>query len=378
MVVIQMSDEKEMLSRWRLVLGQFAEESTPLDSSYDEMEDCLSFLYDREYTKERGIRNNDSRVGGRGNSVFNVPDWIRKVKKLFPKETAEILQKDALNKYGIDEILANPEVLQSLEPDINLLSKLLTFRGIIPPALKSQVDEIIKKTADEISKKLENNVRKSLYGKKSTGTQSYYKVFRNFDFKKTVEYNLKNYSSEYGTIIPRRIYFRNIVKRYNSWNIIVLADQSGSMANSVIHTAIMASIFAKMPFLSVRLAVFDTNIVDLSDYVYDCSEILMKVQLGGGTDIYKALCYAQNLILYPQRTIVILITDLYDGGDIRRVYRKCSDILEGGSRLFVLPALDYCSEPVYNRPASKFLAKLGADVANITPEGLADWIGKII
>lgn len=373
-----MSDEKEMLSRWRLVLGQFAEESTPLDSSYDEMEDCLSFLYDREYTKERGIRNNDSRVGGRGNSVFNVPDWLRKVKKLFPKETAEILQKDALNKYGIDEILANPEVIQSLEPDINLLSKLLTFRGIIPPALKSQVDEIIKKTADEISKKIENNVRKSLYGKKSTGTQSYYKVFRNFDFKKTVEYNLKNYSSEYGTIIPRRIYFRNIVKRYNSWNIVVLADQSGSMANSVIHTAIMASIFAKMPFLSVRLAVFDTNIVDLSDYVYDCSEILMKVQLGGGTDIYKALCYAQNLILYPQRTIVILITDLYDGGDIRRVYRKCSDILEGGSRLFVLPALDYCSEPVYNRPASKFLAKLGADVANITPEGLADWIGKII
>lgn len=374
-----MNDNKEMLSRWRLMLGQFAEDDIPLDSAYGEEEECLAFLYDREYSSGRGIRKDSGTAsGGRGNSVLSVPEWLKKVKKLFPKETAEILQKDALNKYGIEEMLMNPEILQNLEPDINLLSRLLAFRGVISPAVRAQADVIIRKAAEEISKKLENDVRKSLYGRKTGGTQSYYRIFRNFDFKKTVERNLKNYSREYRTIIPERLYFSNTVRRFNPWDIVILADESGSMMNSVIYTAVMASIFAKMPFLSVRLAVFDTNIVDLSEYVYDCTELLMKVQLGGGTDIYKALCYGESCISRPDQTIVILITDLYDGSDIRRVYRKCSDILESGAKVFVLPALDYCSEPVYNRPAAKVLAGLGADVAAVTPEGLADWIGKII
>ena len=376
-----MTDEREMLSRWRLILGQFAEENLPLDGSYSGEDECLAYLYDHEYTEGRGIRskeNSPDRSGGRGGSVFSVPEWLGKVKKLFPKNTAEILQKDALNKYGINEMLANPEILQSLEPDMNLLTKLLSFRGVIPPAVRAQADVIIKKAAEEISKKLENNVRKCFYGRRTSGAQSYYRVFRNFDFKRTVEYNLKNYSEEYNTIIPHRLYFNNTVKRYNPWDIIILADQSGSMMNSVIHTAIMVAILAKLPFLKVRLFVFDTNIADMSEYVGDCTDILMKVQLGGGTDIYKALCCAQGCIERPQQTIVILISDLYDGMDIRRVYRKCSDILESGSRLMVLPALDYCAEPVYNRPAAAFLAKLGADVAAITPEELANWIGKII
>ncbi len=373
-----MTEDKEMLSRWRLILGQFAEESLPLDDMYSQEEDCLAFLYDREYSADRGIRGGIPGFGGRGGSVMNVPDWLRKVKRLFPKSTAEILQKDALSKYGIDEMLTNPEILRTLEPDINLLAKLLTFRGIIPPAVKAQADEIIRKAAEDIEKKLETEVKRSICGRKSGEVQSCYKVFRNFDFKRTVERNLKNYNARYGTIIPNRLYFRSNIKRYNSWDIIILADQSGSMAESVIYTSIMAAIFAKLPFLSTKLAVFDTNIVDLSDYTYDCTEMLMKIQLGGGTDIYKALCYGESLISRPQRTIVILITDLYEGGDIRRAYGKCRDILEGGSRLIVLPALNYEAEPVYNRSAAKYIANLGADTAALTPEELADWIGNIM
>lgn len=376
---IMTADDKEMLSRWRLILGQFAENNIPLDGDMEETEDALAFLYDREYSAEgRGMRGDDDRTGGRGASVFTVPQWLGKVKKLFPKSAAEIMQKDALNKYGIDELLTNPEVLQSLEPDITLLGKLLSFRGVIPENVRRQADEIICRVAEDISKRLENDVRRSFYGRKLTSAQTYNKVFRNFDFKKTVERNLKNYSAEYRTIVPRRLYFNNTVKRYNPWHVIILADQSGSMCNSVIYTSVMACIFAKMPFLRTRLAVFDTSVADLSDYTASAADILMKVQLGGGTDIYKALCYGESLMSAPARTIVILITDLYDGGDMRRTFRKCKDILESGARLFVLPALDYNSAPVYNRPAAKKLADMGADVAAITPEELADWIGNII
>ncbi len=208
--------------------------------------------------------------------------------------------------------------------------------------------------------------------------QSHYRVFRNFDFKRTIERNLKNYSKEYKTVIPQRLYFRSNIKKYNPWDVIILADESGSMADSVIYTAIMAAIFAKLPFLSTRIAVFDMNLVDLSEYTDNCAEMLMKVQLGGGTDIYKALCYGESLISRPSQTVVILISDLYDGGDLRRMYSKCKSILEGGSKLLVLPALNYSTEPVYHRSAAKYLVNMGAHVAALTPEELADWIGNII
>lgn len=372
-----MTEDIDMAARWRLILGQFAEDNIPLGDEYDETESALAFLYDREYSGGRGVKSDDSR-GGRGRSVLSVPEWIGKVRKLFPKSAAEIMQKDALDKYGIDEMLTDPEVLQSLEPDITLLGKLLSFRSIIPEGVRKQADEMIKKCADEIAKKLETKVRRSFYGKRLQSTQTYYKVYRNFDFRKTVEQNLKNYSKEYGTIIPKRLYFANTVKRYNPWDVIILADQSGSMCNSVIYTSVMAGIFAKLPFLRTKMAVFDTSIVDLSEYTDNAAELLMKVQLGGGTDIYKALCYGESLITAPARTIVILITDLYDGSDIRRVYRKCADMIEGGSKVLVLPALDYDTEPTYNRTAAKYLAALGAEVAAVTPEGLADWIGNIV
>lgn len=184
-----MAEDMEMLSRWRLILGQFAEEKLPLDGSYSETEDALAFLYDREYSGGRGIRSEGS--GGRGASVFSVPEWLGKVKKLFPKSAAEIMQKDALNKYGIDEMLTNSEILKNLEPDITLLGKLLSFRNIIPLNVRKQADDVIRRAAEEISKKLEVAIRRSFYGKKLSSTQSYYKVYRNFDFKKLLKEILK-------------------------------------------------------------------------------------------------------------------------------------------------------------------------------------------
>ncbi len=368
-------EEKEALLRWRLILGEFAENELPGSDEYREADSVLSFLYDNEYSENRNMRKKN---GGKGSSVMDIPLWLKKVKKLFPKKTCEIMQKHALDKYGMTEMLTDPDVLKEIQPDIDLLKKLLTFRHIMPENVKKMAYEIIENVINELKKRLEVKVHKAFYGKKLPNSSNAPKVYRNFSFKRTVERNLKNYSPEYKTIIPQRIYFDANVRKYNPWNIIILVDESGSMSDSIIYSAVMASIFAKLPFISIKLVIFDTSIVDLSEYTSDPVETLMKVQLGGGTDIYKALLYAMKLISAPQKTIVILISDLYDGNDYRLMYGCCSSIIESGAKFFVLPALDYSASPCYDERAAKNMAQRGAEVCAVTPEGLAEWIGNVI
>jgi uncharacterized protein with von Willebrand factor type A (vWA) domain len=238
--------------------------------------------------------------------------------------------------------------------------------------------QIVEQAVREIQKKLENQVKRTFMGKKLPNSVTNFRVHRNFDFKRTIRKNLKHYSETYGTIIPEKLYFNQNVKRYNPWNIIILVDESGSMLDSVIYSAIMASIFAKLPFLSIRLVIFDTSLVDLSDSLDDPVGILLKVQLGGGTNIYKALEYGKKLITAPQKTIMVLVSDLYDGNDYRLMYGSALSIIGSGARLFALTALDYQAGGAYDKTAAKKFASLGADVAAMTPEDLAEWIGKII
>lgn len=372
-------DDQIMCNRWRLILGEFAEESLPLDGESGDLDGALSFLYDREYGEEQGVRRQSGgRRGGRGASVLAVPAWMKRVKRLFPKKTVEIMQKQALDKYHMTELLTDETVLREMEPNMDLLKNILAFRSVMPQNVKKLAYEIVEQVVREITRKLEIQVKRVFYGKKLPNTTTNYKVYRNFDIKRTISKNLKHYDPARKTILVERLYFNQNVKRYNPWNIVILVDESGSMMDSVIYTSVMASIFSKLPFVSVKLAIFDTSIVDLSDHLDDPVGILMKVQLGGGTDIHRALEYGKKLITAPQKTIVVLVSDLYDGNDYRMMYRSCRDIIESGSKLFVLPALDYAAAPCYDKNAAKYLAGLGADVAAITPEELAEWIGKII
>lgn len=371
-------DDKEMLTRWRLVLGEFAN-SLPLPPESVEMDNALAFLYGREYGEGKGVRGEAKpRVGGRGASVFAVPAWIKSVRRLFPKQTVEIMQKQALDKYHMTELLTDPEVLKEMEPDIDLLKNLLLFRSFLPDNVKDMAYQIVNKVVRELEKRLENQVKRVFYGKKLPNSTTNYPIFRNLDIKRTIKRNLKHYDPESQTLVVDRLYFNQNIKRYNPWHIIVLVDESGSMLDSVIYTAVMASIFARLPFISVKLAIFDTAIVDLSEHLDDPVETLMKVQLGGGTDIYRALEYGKKLVTAPQKTIIVLVSDLFDGNDYRHMYRSGRDLIESGCRLFVLPALDYQSVPCYDKTAATNFRNMGAEVAAITPEELAEWIGKII
>ena len=369
------------LNKWRLILGKYANNQIEFSDEesgikYMNMDNALDFLYGREYGEEDGVRKEKRKMGGPSN--LTVPSWIIEIRKLFPKETVEILEKHALDKYELTELLTDKEVLEKLEPNEELLKNILQMKHLLKGEVLETAKIIVKKVAEDITKKLENDVKKAIVGQIDRNKSSLVKNSRNIDFKKTIKANLKNYDVNEKSLVIDKIYFNDRVKRYNPWNVIIAVDESGSMLDSVIHSAIMAGIFSKLPMLKTNLVIFDTEVVDLSGYIDEPVETLMSIQLGGGTNITKALTYCEGLIENPHRTIVILVSDLYEGYDYKRMYGRVKSIIESGAKLIVLTALNMEAEAVYDKNAAKNMAALGAEVASMTPGGLAEWIGKIL
>ena len=366
------------LNRWRLILGSFS--NLEIDNEYFEIDETLNFLYDREYTQNGGysLDNFNNSNSSKEKSALTVPKWISKVKKLFPKETVEIMQKQALEKYKLTEILTDENILKEIEPNIELLKNILTFKDMMSQNVKKLAYDIVKKTLEEIKNKMEVEIKKVFYGKKIPNSNTTNKIFKNLDIKKTIRYNLKNYDIKNKTIFTDKLFFNQNIKKYNPYNIIILIDESGSMLDSVIYSSIMASIFANLPYLSIKLVIFDISVVDLSEHIKEPIDILFKVQLGGGTNIAQALEYAKKITFAPDKTIVLLISDLFDSNDYKLMYKNANDIIESGSKLIVLTALDYNANSIYDKEAARYFSKIGAKVGALTPSKLSKWISDII
>lgn len=375
---MQEQNKIKQLNKWRLMLGKYAGNQIDFkenEAQYLEMEEVLDFLYSREYDEENGVRQGGA---GSGESQLTVSRWINQVRKLFPKETVEIMEKQALDKYGMTELLTDKEVLKKLEPSYELLQSILQLKGIMNNDVLNEARNIIRQVVDELMKKLEQSIRKSLTGRLDNTKASPVKDSRNLDMKKTIARNLKNYDTKNKRLVLEKVYFSQRIKKYNTWRVVIAVDESGSMLDSVIHSAVMAGIFAKLPMIDTKLVIFDTNIVDLSGYVDDPVETLMSVQLGGGTDIGNAVRYCETLIENPERTIFVLITDLYEGGRLNNLYAGSKSIIEAGAKMIVLTALDVNANPNYDRRVAATLAQMGAHVAAMTPGQLAQWVGGII
>ncbi len=374
------SQDIEQLNKWRLMLGKYSENQIQFGGGtstarYMEMEDVLDYLYAREYGEDSGVREEK---GGLEDSNPTVSHWINKVRKLFPKETVEILEKQALDRYGMTELLTDKEVLAKMEPNQELLRMIMQLKGSMSKSVLEEAQRIIRAVVAQLMERLEQRIKIGVTGKLNRNSESVIKSARNLDIKKTIAKNLKNYDVSREKLILDRVYFNSRVKKYNNWRIVIAVDESGSMLDSVIHSAITAGIFAKLPMLDTRLVIFDTNVVDLSDYADDPVETLMSVQLGGGTNIAQAVRYCEGLMDNPDKTIFVLITDLYEGGSLNELYASSRNIIESGAKMIVLTALDVNANPNYNRTVAARLADLGANVAAMTPEQLADWVGGII
>lgn len=360
----------ERLTRWRLVLGEGSEALGHLEGQNLARAETLDFLYDREA---------GGRQGGSEASSLTVPSWINQVETLFPKRTREIIQEDALERYGMLELVTNKELLERVEPSESLLQAILRTKHLMNDEVLASARQIVRKVVAQLIARMKPRIVRSLTGRRDPQRRSFHKVAANFDPRRTVRANLKNWSPTLGKLVISDPIFISRTRRHvEKWQFIIAVDQSGSMADSVIHSAVTASIFHQMPALRTHLIAFDTSVVDLTSELEDPVETLMKVQLGGGTDINRAVSYAESLVITPRRTIFVLITDLFEGGSKRALERSLARMLEAGVKVLVLGALDSRGEVGLNKALARRLARLGAKVATMTPHDLAAWVAEVI
>jgi Mg-chelatase subunit ChlD len=371
---------RENLARWRLVLGKYAQPKMPscLDGQEQRMADALEQLYSREY-KGRGVRQ-DPKLGpgSLDPSQLNVPKWLQEIRELFPKETCARITRHALERYGMTELVQDPATLASLEPSTELLGAVLALKGRMGGAVLAEARRLIARVIEQVKKKLEQEIKNALAGRLNRFRHSNHKVARNFDARDTIRRNLKHWDPQQQKLIVEQPRFFNRVKRHIPWEVILCIDQSGSMTNSVIHAAVMAGILAGLPAVRVRLVVFDTSVVDLSEHVSDPVEVLMSVQLGGGTNIGQAVRYCEQLVSQPRRTVLVLVTDFCEGSDPRVLIAACKRLREAGVRLLGLAALDAEANPWYDEQLAGRLAAEGMEIAALTPMQLAHWLAEVM
>lgn len=378
------------LARWRLVLGRTAEEYGINCGGSDEaerIEQLVGFLF------EPGCEGGDSggqgqggggrgrskdRKGGRGPSQLTVPDWVDAVSELFPNQSKEVMQKELVRRRGIAELMDNPELLEKIEPNLELVKTLLTHRDLLNEKTRVLARKIIEQVVEELKRKMQIQVEQAITGAIRKDRHSPRKVYRNLDLRTTLRRNLRNFDKESGKLLVDRVYFYAAERKKKPWHIIVVVDQSGSMLESAIFSAVMASIFAELPSVKTSLVLFDTNVVDLSDQVGQPVDVLLKVQLGGGTDIAKALVYSNELVREPQKTIVVLITDFYEGGHEQNLIAQTRLMADSGIRMIGLGALGYDARPSYNKDTAGKCRKVGMDILVCTPEKLAECMAQII
>ena len=367
--------------RWRLVLGRYADRRLGLSGDglsgpYGRMDRALDYLYGREY-RNRGLRK-EIGPGTLDPSQITVTTWLSEVRELFPNDTAEMIEKHALDRYGMTELVTDPRTLERLQPNQDLLRTLLTLRGRLTGEVLHVARRIVRQVVEEIRRRLETEVRRTLAGRLNRFRHGPMAIAQNFDAAGTVRRNLRHFDRDRRQLVIDRALFFERNNRRLPWDIILCVDQSGSMADSVIHSAVMAGILASLPAFRVKVVAFDTSVVDLSDHADDPVEILMSVQLGGGTDIAQAVRYCAQLVENPHRTVVVLVTDFCEGGPPGELVRAVSTLAEARVKLLGLAALDGRATPMYDREMAGRLAACGMEIAALTPQRLAHWLVSVI
>lgn len=371
------------LARWRLVLGKVAEAhgiSCTGQADAERVEQLVGFLFETGEGQwpSKGSGRSADRSAGLEPSQLTVPDWVDALNELFPHQSKEVMQKELIRRRGLAEIMEKPELLEKIEPNLELVKTLLTHRELLNPKTRILARKIIDQVVEELKRKMQVQVEQAITGAIRKDRHSPRKVFRNLDLKTTLRRNLHNFDSRSGKLLVERLFFYAAERKKKPWHAIVVVDQSGSMLESAIFSAVMASIFAELPAVKTSLVLFDTQIVDLSDKVGQPVDVLLSIQLGGGTDITKALMYANTLVRQPQRTIVVLITDFYEGRTESDLVAQTRLMADGGLRLIGLGALGYDARPSYNKATAGKLRKVGMDILVCTPEKLAECMAEII
>ncbi|MFJ4966199.1 VWA domain-containing protein [Streptomyces sp. NPDC088729] len=377
--------DAERLRRWRLVLGGDSAESTgcTLAGRDAAMDDALAALYGGGGKKPGARKDGARRSAGLGASAPSVARWLGDIRTYFPSSVVQVMQRDAIDRLGLSNLLLEPEMLEAVEADVHLVGTLLSLNKAMPETTKETARAVVRKVVEDLEKRLESRTRATLSGALDRSARISRPRHRDIDWDRTIRANLKNYltipgSDGAGTVVPERLIGYGRASQSVKKDVVLCIDQSGSMAASVVYASVFGAVLASMRTLATRLVVFDTAVVDLTDQLDDPVDVLFGTQLGGGTDINRALAYCQSRITRPADTVVVLISDLYEGGIRDEMLKRVAAMKASGVQFVTLLALSDEGAPAYDREHAAALGALGAPAFACTPDLFPDVMAAAI
>jgi Mg-chelatase subunit ChlD len=362
-----MISDDEAAKRWRLILGGEEADGTgvSLTGAALEMDRALEALYDSD------------RRGGLGGSNPNVARWLGDIREYFPSSVVQVMQRDAFERLDMKRMLMEPEMLEAVQPSVHLVASLIALSGSIPARTRDSARQVVRRVVDELMQRLTEPTRQAVHGALNRAARNRRPRHQDIDWPRTIRANLKNYQPDYRTVVPEvRIGYGR--RRQSMRKIVLCIDQSGSMAASVVYSAIFGAVLATMPAVDTSLVLFDTSVVDLTDQLDDPIDLLFSTRLGGGTDINRAVAYCQQLIRSPQETIFVLISDLFEGGVEEEFMRRAASLVASGVQFVTLLALSDEGAPHFNASLAAQLATLGVPAFACTPDRFPDLMAAAI
>ncbi|HEX5908337.1 MAG TPA: VWA domain-containing protein [Propionibacteriaceae bacterium] len=373
----QRTEHQTRMVRWRMLLGEASAEDldTSLTREEQKMDAALAALYDAAAEEAMGLPR---RSGGLGSSAPRVARWLGDIRTYFPTSVVQVMQRDAIERLHLTSMLLEPELLDSIQPDVHLVSSLVSLSHVMPDSTKRTARVVVGQVVAEIERRIANKTRAAVTGAVSRASRTRRPLPRDIDWNSTIRRNLDHYLPEQRTIVPERLvgYGRGanaVVKE-----VVVAIDQSGSMAESVVYAAVFGATLASIRSIKTSVVAFDTEIADLTEKLSDPVDVLFGCQLGGGTDINRALAYCQQLITRPGESILVLISDLYEGGIAEEMLRRVAELLRAGVTVVVLLALSDSGAPAYDHEHAAALAALGVPAFACTPDLFPDLLAVAV
>lgn len=374
--------EQERLRRWRLVLGKDSAEGMGMQGKG--AGGGIGDLQGDDLTMDRALSDlygsSSERSGGLGSSSPKVARWLGDIRNYFPTSTVRVMQQDAMERLNLRQMLLEPEMLEQVEADVHLVTTLLSLNKVIPEKTKDTARQVVQKVVAELERKLATEFIQAVRGSLNKAVHTSRPRANEIDWDRTIRVNLKNYLTDRRSIIVERLvgHERKQRQRASLKDIVLCVDQSGSMASSVVYSSVFGAVLATLKAVSTSMVVFDTAVVDLTKDLQDPVDLLFGTQLGGGTDIDRALGYCQQIITRPEQTILVLITDLYEGGNQRSMMRRAAELVQSGVQVICLLALSDEGAPYYDHRNAADFAQLGIPSFACTPDMFPDLMAAAI
>jgi Mg-chelatase subunit ChlD len=370
---------EQRLRRWRLALGGGPDtEGTGVALGGDDaaVDAALAALYGRD--ANAGAGPGDQRSAGMGASAPSVARWLGDIRAYFPSTVVQVMQADAISRLNLTRLLLEPEMLGAVEPDVHLVGTLLSLNRVMPDETRAAARQVVATVVDDLQRRIAQKTRTALTGALNRAARVVRPRHRDIDWGRTIRANLRHYQPEHRTVVPERLIGYSRRTTAVQREVLLCVDQSGSMAASVVYSGVFAAVLASMRALRTSLVVFDTAVVDLTDQLSDPVEVLFGTQLGGGTDINRAIAYSQSLITRPRDSILVLISDLYEGGVREEMLHRVASLVAAGVQVIVLLALSDDGAPAYDHDNAAALAQLGVPAFACTPDAFPDLMAAAI